>query len=53
MKPYQIEVEWEEPFSLNRIIKEMDDCGKSSAWNGKDYGLYQIDFNLCRPILTF
>lgn len=42
MKPHEIDVEWEGPFSINKIIKEMDDCGKSPAWDGKDYGLYQI-----------
>ncbi len=42
MKPYQIEIEWEGPCSLNKIIEEMDVCGQSPAWSGKDYGLYQI-----------
>ena len=49
MKPYEIEIEWEGPFSLKKVIEEMDDCGESPAWNGKDYGLYQIygDHILC------
>lgn len=42
MKAYGIEIEWKGPFSPNKVINEMDDCGKSPTCNGKDYGLYQI-----------
>jgi hypothetical protein len=42
MKAYGIEIEWKGPFSLNKVINEMDDWGQSPTWNGKDYGLYQI-----------
>ena len=42
MKAYGIEIEWKGPFSLDKVINEMDDSGRSPTWNGKDYGLYQI-----------
>ena len=42
MKEREIVIDWKGPFSLNRIIEEMDDGGQSPTWDGEDYGLYQI-----------
>lgn len=42
MNYYKIEIYWDGPFTLNRVINEMNDSGQSPEWDGKDYGLYQI-----------
>lgn len=39
---YQIEIQWEGPFSLNEVIQKMIDGGEDPDWDGEDYGLYQI-----------
>jgi hypothetical protein len=39
---YEIKIEWEGPFSINKVIKDRVDGGKKPDWDGEDYGLYQI-----------
>jgi len=38
-----IEIEWEGPLSIDRVIETKHDCGsKGDDWGGCDYGVYQI-----------
>ena len=39
---YGIKIEWVGPFSIEKVIKEMDRGGQDPDWDGEDYGLYQI-----------
>jgi len=42
MKPHEIIIEWEGPFTTDEVINKKNDGGKSPDWDGEDYGLYQI-----------
>ena len=42
MNTLKIEIEWEGPFSLQKVIDKKNDAGKPKEWDGDDYGLYQI-----------
>jgi hypothetical protein len=39
---YNIKIEWDGPFNVAKVIREMDRGGQSPDWDGEDYGLYQI-----------
>jgi len=38
----EIQIDWQGPFSVEEVIKKMDDEGASPNYDGEDYGLYQI-----------
>ncbi len=38
---HEIKIEWVGPFSVEKVVKEMDEGGQYPDW-GEDYGLYQI-----------
>ena len=42
MDVYEIQIEWQGPFSVEEVIKKMDDEGVPPDYDGEDYGLYQI-----------
>jgi|WetSurSiteA1Bulk_404760.scaffolds.fasta_scaffold46742_2 hypothetical protein len=42
MDTYEIQIEWQGPFSVEEVIKKMDDEGDPPDYEGEDYGLYQI-----------
>ena len=43
MAEYEIKIVWEGPYKLNEVIETMNDGGsEANAWDGNDYGLYQI-----------
>ena len=37
-----INIKWEGPFNLDKVIREKNDWGKNPEYAGNDYGLYQI-----------
>jgi hypothetical protein len=39
---YEIEIKWEGPITIERVIDELDDTEGGPESDGNDYGLYQI-----------
>ena len=42
MSTYSIEITWDGPYCWKEVIDKMNNAGEKLAYEGNDYGLYQI-----------